>query len=137
MFDVSERIKIADELHRKGYSCSQAVAVACADMVDVPKEFLFRATEGFGAGMGTMDGVCGALTGGLLIAGLKNSSGNLDSPKSKGATMKISRAMLTSFRDKSGAIICRELKGIDTGKMLCSCPNCIKHGVEVVEENLQ
>ena len=134
---MSERIKIADELHRKGYSCSQAVAVACADMVDVPKEFLFRATEGFGAGMGTMDGVCGALTGGLLIAGLKNSSGNLDSPKSKGATMKISRAMLTSFRDKSGAIICRELKGIDTGKMLCSCPNCIKHGVEVVEENLQ
>ena len=134
---MSERIKIADELHRKGYSCSQAVAVACADLVDVPKEFLFRATEGFGAGMGTMDGVCGALTGGLLIAGLKNSSGNLDNPKSKGATMKISRAMLTSFRDKSGAIICRELKGIDTGKMLCSCPNCIKHGVEVVEENLQ
>lgn len=134
---MSERIKIADELHRKGYSCSQAVAVACADMVDVPKEFLLRATEGFGAGMGTMDGVCGALTGGLLIAGLKNSSGNLDNPKSKGATMKISKAMLTSFRDKSGAIICRELKGIDTGKMLCSCPNCIKHGVEVVEENLQ
>ena len=134
---MSERIKIADELHRKGYSCSQAVAVACADLVDVPKEFLFRATEGFGAGMGTMDGVCGALTGGLLIAGLKNSSGNLDNPKSKGATMKISRAMLTSFRDKSGAIICRELKGIDTGKMLCSCPNCIKHGVEVVEENLR
>lgn len=134
---MSERIKIADELHRRGYSCSQAVAVACADMVDVPKEFLFKATEGFGAGMGTMDGVCGALTGGLLIAGLKNSSGNLDSPKSKGATMKISKAMLTSFRDKSGAIICRELKGIDTGKMLCSCPNCIKHGVEVVEENLQ
>ena len=136
MFNVSERIKIADELHRKGYSCSQAVAVACADMVDVPKEFLFRATEGFGAGMGTMDGVCGALTGGLLIAGLKNSSGNLDNPKSKGSTMKISKAMLTSFRDKSGAIICRELKGVDTGKMLCSCPNCIKHGVEVVEENL-
>ena len=133
---MSERIKIADELHRKGYSCSQAVAVACADMVDVPKEFLFRATEGFGAGMGTMDGVCGALTGGLLIAGLKNSSGNLDNPKSKGSTMKISKAMLTSFRDKSGAIICRELKGVDTGKMLCSCPNCIKHGVEVVEENL-
>ena len=134
---MSERIKIADELHRKGYSCSQAVAVACADLVDVPKEFLFKATEGFGAGMGTMDGVCGALTGALLIAGLKNSSGNLDNPKSKGATMKISKAMLTSFRTKSGAIICRELKGIDTGKMICSCPNCIKHGVEVVEENLR
>ena len=133
---MSERIKLADELHRKGYSCSQSVAVACADLVDVPKEILFKATEGFGAGMGTMDGVCGALTGGLLIAGLKNSTGNLIAPKSKSTTMKISKAMLTSFREKSGSIICRELKGIDTGKMLCSCPNCIKHGVEVVEEQL-
>ena len=133
---MSNRIQLADELHRKGYSCSQAVAVACADLVDVPKEILFRATEGFGAGMGTMDGVCGALTGGLLIAGLKNSSGNLDAPKSKGSTMKISKAMLTSFRDKCGSITCRELKGVGTGKVLCSCPDCIKHGVEVVEENL-
>ena len=134
---MDERIKLADELHRKGYSCSQSVAVACADLVDVPKETLFKATEGFGLGMGTMDGVCGALTGGLLIAGLKNSTGNLDSPKSKGATMKISKTMLNSFREKCGAIICRELKGIDTGKMICSCPDCIKNGVEVVEENLK
>lgn len=133
---MNDRIKLADELHRKGFSCSQSVAVACADLVDVPKETLFKVTEGFGAGMGTMDGVCGALTGGLLIAGLKNSTGNLNSPKSKSSTMKISKAMLTSFRNKSGAIICRELKGVDTGKMLCSCPDCIKHGVEVVEEAL-
>lgn len=133
---MTDRIKLADELHRKGYSCSQSVAVACADLVDVPEEILFKATEGFGAGMGTMDGVCGALTGALLIAGLHNSTGNLVAPKSKGSTMKISKAMLTSFRVKSGAIICRELKGVDTGKMICSCPDCIKHGVEVVEEQL-
>ena len=133
---MSERIALADELHRKGYSCAQSVAVACGDLVDVPKEFLFRATEGFGLGMGTTDGVCGALTGGLLIAGLKNSTGNLATPKSKASTMKISKAMLTSFRQKCGAIICRELKGVGTGKMLCSCPDCIRHGVEVVEEHL-
>ena len=131
---MSDRVKLADELHRKGYSCSQSVAVACADLVDVPKDFLFKATEGFGAGMGTMDGVCGALTGGLLIAGLKNSTGNLATPKSKTATMKISKSMLKSFRDKSGALICRELKGVGTGKIICPCPECIKHGVEVVEE---
>ena len=133
---MSERITLANELHRKGYSCAQSVAVACSDLVDVPKEFLFRATEGFGAGMGTGDGVCGALTGGLLIAGLKNSTGNLATPKSKASTMKLSKAMLTNFRGKCGSIICRELKGVDTGKMLCSCPDCIRHGVEVVEEHL-
>ena len=111
---MSERADLADALHRKGYSCSQAVAVACADFVDVDKATLFRAMESFGGGMGTGDGVCGALSGGLLIAGLKNSSGNLDSPKTKASTMKISKAMLTSFRDKCGSIICRELKGVDS-----------------------
>ncbi|MBE8955413.1 MAG: C_GCAxxG_C_C family protein [Quinella sp. 2Q5] len=131
---MSERTDLADGLHRKGYSCAQAVAVACADLVDVDKATLFRAMEGFGFGMGTADGVCGALSGGLMIAGLKNSSGNLTAPKTKASTMKISKAMLTNFRDKCGAIVCRELKGLDTGKMICSCPECIKHGVEVVEE---
>ncbi len=134
---MSDRVKLADELHRKGFSCAQSVAVACADMVDVSEEILFKATEGFGAGMGTGDGVCGALTGGLLIAGLKNSTANFVAPKSKASTMKISKAMLTSFREKCGAIICRDLKGVDTGKMICSCPDCIKHGVEVVEENVR
>ena len=133
---MSDRVKLADELHRKGFSCSQSVAVACADMVDVPEEILFKATEGFGAGMGTGDGVCGALTGALLIAGLKNSTANFAAPKSKASTMKLSKAMLTSFREKCGALICRDLKGVDTGKMICSCPDCIKHGVEVVEEEL-
>ena len=133
---MSERIKLADELHRKGFSCSQSVAVACADLVDVPPETLVKATESFGLGMGTTDGVCGALTGGLLIAGLKNSTANFAAPKSKASTMKISKAMLTSFREKCGALICRDLKGVDTGKMICSCPDCIKHGVEVVEEQV-
>ena len=134
---MSERIKMADELHRKGYSCAQAVAVACADFVDVPKEILFKAAESFGAGMGTTDGVCGALSGGLLVMGLKKSTGNLANPRSKSATMKVSKAMLNSFREKcGGAIICRELKGVDSGKMICSCPDCIKHGVEVAEEQL-
>ena len=134
---MSDRIKMADELHRRGFSCAQAVAVSCADLVDVPKEILFKASEGFGAGMGTTDGVCGALTGALLVMGLKKSSGNLENPRSKSATMKVSKAMLTNFREKcGGAIICRELKGLDSGKMLCSCPDCIKHGVEVVEEQL-
>ncbi|MCR5834829.1 MAG: C-GCAxxG-C-C family protein [Selenomonadaceae bacterium] len=133
---MSDRINLANELHEKGYSCSQAVAVACADLTDVPKEILFRATEGLGAGMGTMEGVCGALSGALIIAGLKNSSGNLDKPDSKPSTMKISKAMFNSFKEKSGAVICRELKGYGTGKVLCSCPDCIRNGVKVVEENL-
>ena len=32
--------------------------------------------------------------------------------------------------------ICRELKGVETGKVLCSCPQCITDAVALTEEYL-
>ena len=32
--------------------------------------------------------------------------------------------------------ICRELKGVETGKVLCSCPQCIADAVALTEEYL-
>ena len=42
------------------------------------------------------------------------------------------KTMLESFREKSGDTICKNLKGIGTGKVLCYCDDCVRHGVEVV-----
>ena len=36
----------------------------------------------------------------------------------------------------SGSCICRELKGVETGKVLCSCPQCITDAVALTEEYL-
>ena len=127
--------EIAEELHAKGYNCAQSVACVFADEVNIPKEVLFKATEGFGAGVGTMEGICGSLSGAVMIAGLKNSTANLDKPDSKTSTMKISKQLLTNFKDRVGSIICREIKGKNPEhKVLCSCDDCIKHGVKLVEE---
>ena len=68
---------------------------------------------------------------------IKCSDGNTADPNSKAATYKVAKAMGESFRDKTGGTVCKELKGIETGKVLCSCPDCIRAGVEVVEEILK
>lgn len=127
----------AIELHNRKYNCAQAVACCFSGEIEVSERMLFKASEAFGKGMGDMQGPCGALSGAVLLAGLKNSDGNTADPNSKAATYKISKAMMESFADKTGGTICKELKGIDTGKVLCSCPDCIKAGVEVVEEILK
>lgn len=127
----------AIELHQKKYNCAQAVACSFAGEVEVNERLLFKATEGFGLGMGCMQGICGALSGAVLLAGLKNSDGNTGDPGSKASTYKISKAMLESFENKTGGTICKDLKGVETGKVLCSCPDCIRAGVEVVEEVLR
>lgn len=126
----------AIELHDRRFNCCQAVACAFAKEVGMDEATLFRVGEGFGLGMGGMDATCGALSGAVMLAGIKNSDGNVDSPATKAATYTLSKEMVKRFKEKTGSTVCRELKGVDTGKVLCSCPDCIRCGVEVVEEVL-
>lgn len=127
----------AIELHNKKYNCAQAVACAFAKETGIEERILFQANEGFGLGMGGTQGVCGALAGAVMLAGFKNSDGDMDNPASKAATYQLSRQMLEAFKEKTGSTICKELKGIETGQVLCSCSDCVRAGVEVVEEILK
>ena len=131
-----DKKELAIALHDKKYNCCQAVACAFCEEVGVEEQVLFKAGEGFGFGMGCMDGTCGALSGAIMLAGFKNSDGNTDAPSTKASTYQLSKQLLTSFKEKCGSTVCRELKGVDTGKVLCSCPDCICNGVEVVQEVL-
>ena len=48
--------------------------------------------------------------------------------------MKQSKNVHQSFKEKSGATICKELKGIGTGKVLCSCDDCVRNAVKLLED---
>lgn len=106
---MSERTKKALENHDKNYNCCQSVACAYCDLLGIDEATMFKAGEAFGLGMGCMGGTCGAITG----------------------------AILKEFEDKNGAIACRDLKGIDTGTPLRSCPGCIEDAAEIAEKVLE
>lgn len=126
----------AARLHGNGYNCCQAVLLTFCDELGVDPVTAFKIGEGFGLGMGGMENTCGALSGAIMLAGLKNSDGDLDHPKTKAGTYRISRELTEAFKEKTGALVCRDLKGIDTGNVLCSCPKCIDSAVQIVEEIL-
>ena len=44
--------------------------------------------------------------------------------------------MTEEFIEKNDSLVCRELKGIDTGRMLRSCPGCIEDAAEILAEIL-
>ncbi|MDO4848222.1 MAG: C-GCAxxG-C-C family protein [Coriobacteriia bacterium] len=131
---MESRISDCAALHDKGYNCAQAVACAYADLVGADKKALFAATEGLGLGMGGMEGTCGALSGACIVCGLAKSGADLENPTTKGATYKVSRELVSRFAELSGATRCRDLKGIDTGTVLCSCPQCIENAARVLED---
>lgn len=128
---MSEKQNIAVELKsRTGdahYNCCQAVACVFADEVGIPCDTLRKLGAGFGLGMGTMEGTCGALCGAQVILGLA---------KYQGKPIRNDAADLYKrFVEKCGASICREIKGISNGgKFLCSCDDCVRNAVGILEE---
>lgn len=126
----------AIELHNRGFNCAQAVAGTFAEALGVPEEVMFAACEGFGLGMGGMEATCGAVSGAVMAAGFKNSCATPENPTTKAATYQYARAITRAFAEKNGTLICKELKGIETGRMLRSCSDCITDAVEIAEQVL-
>ena len=114
---IQERAQMAAEL-KKSYNCCQAVVLALKDLVDLSEEQLVTMAASFGSGMGNMKGSCGALVGAEMIAGLVS-----------GGNRAIARQINEKFEELCGSITCEELKGIKTGKVLCSCPDCCKNAI--------
>ena len=134
MQEMNERAKKALEYHKKGYNCSQAVACSFCEEFGVDEETMFRMTEGLGLGMGGMEGTCGAVTAACVIAGAKNSTVEMGGPGSKGATYKISKEIVRRFKEESCSVICKELKGVETGTPVKACPDCVKDAARILEE---
>lgn len=126
----------AIENHKKGYNCAQAVACAFCDRLGKDEKEVFEIMEAFGFGMGTM-GTCGAVSGMAAVVGMVESDGALDAPKTKKASYKAMKALTEKFAEKNSSIICRKLKGVDSGEVLRSCSGCIEDAAELVEEYLR
>ena len=114
---------------KKEMNCCQAVLVAFADKLGKNEDDLLRLGSGFGSGMATMEGTCGALVGAIMVSSLLSAEGEARSN---------SRAIMSRFKELcGGATICRDLKGIETGKMLCSCEDCVRNAVRAAGETLK
>lgn len=118
--------------HKKKYNCAQAVACAFCEELGRDEKEVFEMMEAFGFGMGTM-GTCGAVSGMAAVVGMIESDGALDAPKSKKESYKAMKALTEQFKAKNQSVICREIKGVDTKKVLRSCDGCVQDAAEILE----
>ena len=131
------KIKEAAARHERGYNCAQAVACCYCEEMGIDEQTVFELTEGFGLGMGGMEGTCGAVSGAVAVLGRMNSTGNLAKPDSKGSTYQLTRELIRRFRMKNQSTVCRELKGMTTGTMLRSCRGCVEDSVQILDDILE
>ena len=133
---LKSRVHEANLRHQRGYNCAQSVVCTYCGLLNMSEADALRAMKAFAGGIAGSGSTCGALCGLLMLAGLKNSNGDVNDRSGRGSTVQLGRQLLTRFKEWNGSDVCRELKGLETGKVLRKCPGCIADAARLAEEVL-
>jgi C_GCAxxG_C_C family probable redox protein len=143
------KIETAANYHERGYGCAQSVIASFASDFGLDEELALKIATGFGSGMGRMCEVCGALTGGFMVIGLKYGKYRTEGTRygnETETTYKMVSELASKFKDRNRSMICRELIGHDLndpeqraevvklGLFKTSCGKYIRDSVELLEE---
>jgi C_GCAxxG_C_C family probable redox protein len=143
------KIETAANYHERGYGCAQSVIASFASDFGLDEELALKIATGFGSGMGRMCEVCGALTGGFMVIGLKYGKYRTEGTRygnETETTYKMVSELAAKFKDRNRSMICRKLIGHDLndpeqraevvklGLFKTSCGKYIRDSVELLEE---
>ena len=106
-----DRKELAQEYFKKGYNCAQSVVMAFHDVTGLTEEESAKLASSFGGGLGRLREVCGAVSGMAIVAGMLFGYGDPKVPGAVQAHYALVQSLAGRFREKNGAIVCRELLG--------------------------
>ena len=105
----------AVENFKKGYNCAQSVFLAFASEFDIDEVTALKISSSFGAGMGRLREVCGAVSSMFAIAGLQEGYTSPVDDEAKATHYTRIQELAKKFKEKHSTIICRELLGLPVG----------------------
>jgi len=133
----------------EGFNCSQSVFSAFAPQLGLDRVAALKVAGPFGGGMGRMGETCGAVTGALMVIGLKYGQTTSEDKAAKEKSYELVREFVKRFRARNrGCIACRELLGADISTpegmqklrekqaFTTMCPKFVRDAAEIVEELL-
>lgn len=129
---MGERKNKAIDLHKNRYTCSQAVACAFCDLVDIDEAYMKDMVKRYSGGAYK---VCGAVMGAYVIVNCLNGNINYDNPaEPPKEDLELLKEIERKFTEKNSSVLCKDLKGITTGTVLRSCRGCVEDAAEILEE---
>jgi C_GCAxxG_C_C family probable redox protein len=142
-------IEQAVSYFKEGFLCSQAIFSTYGPQCGLDQTIALKIASPFGAGIGRFGKTCGAVTGALMVIGLKYGWTNVRKFKEKEKTYEIAREYLSNFISRHGTITCKKLLHCDIstpeGRNLALekklfielCPKFVKDSAEILEEILK
>ena len=110
---MSKYASKAAELFNQGYNCAQSVTAAFAEKMGMEFTAALKLSSSFGAGMGRLREVCGALTGAFIVMGCLYGNIDITDKAKKTEQYELVQSFAFKFKEKFGSIICRELLNLD------------------------
>ena len=111
----SKRIDQAIACFRNDFNCAQSVFSTFAEQFGLDPQTALKVSCPFGGGMARMGETCGAVTGALMVIGLKHGMARQGDDFSKDMTYDLTLEFVERFKAEHGTIVCRELLGCDIG----------------------
>ncbi len=140
---ILEKVRKADYYYRNGFNCSQAVFTSFATDFGMSEEVALKVATQFGGGARKGE-MCGAVSGALMVLGLKYGHFHYNAPDEKRNAYQIAEAFMNQFIEREGTVVCRELLGYDLSKVEDMdvikelnlfkdvCPKIIQKATEIV-----
>ena len=105
------KAEIAVEDYQGNVNCAQSVLAVFAQDYGLDQATALRLGAGLGGGCHSGE-ICGALSAGSAVVGL-NCGNTARDPDRYANCQRKTREFLTNFREKYGAVTCRDLLGFD------------------------
>ena len=94
-----------------GFTCSGAVFSSFAEDLGLDGETANKIACGFGAGVSKTGNLCGAVSGAVLVIGLKHGKGRSGDDAATEKTRAVVREFIREFTARHGTVNCTDLPG--------------------------
>ncbi len=143
---MNSKIQNAVEKFERGFNCSQAVLSSYCEQFGLDCQTALKIATGFGGGM-HINGTCGAVTGAVMVLGLKYGSTDEDKQAKEKAYGKVVQ-FANRFIARNDSVKCHDLLGCDIttleglnsardkGLFSSVCPGLVQDAAEILEEML-
>lgn len=109
---MGEKAGAAERTFQSGLNCAQSMVAAFASELPAEAEGAIRAAAALGGGIARTGQMCGAVSGALLVIGLRHGSAEPDRDAEERVYAR-SQEFLRRFQERHGTMSCQELIGCD------------------------
>ena len=143
------KIEKAITFFNQGHNCAQAVLKAYGTQYGLDEDLAFKISSSLGGGLARSGNTCGAVTGALMVIGLRYRDLNVEDQESKELAYEAGENFIEKFRSVNGTIKCKELLNCDIstleGREKATmnnvfedlCPKFVKSAAEILETILK